>query len=244
MSGAVLVTGAAARLGAQIARELARDGWAVCIHYNRSETRARAVADEIDGVAVAANLNVPAERRTVIDRASTVLGRPLTALINNASTFSPDDVGTYSDALFDHHVNTNLRAPLQLSKDFAAQLPKSETGVIINMIDQRVLSSHPDFLTYGLAKSALFSATRALAQSLAPHIRVCGIGPGPVMQSIHQTPEEFASEQRETLLGTGAPVEEIVRAVRYILSAKALTGQMLAIDGGQHLDFKRQLGNG
>jgi NAD(P)-dependent dehydrogenase (short-subunit alcohol dehydrogenase family) len=133
------------------------------------------------------------------------------------------------------HQAVNLRAPVFLSQAFAAHLPPDQTGNIINMIDQRVWRLTPEFYSYTISKSALWSATRTLAQALAPRIRVNAIGPGPVLQSIHQHPEEFAAECRSTLLQRGADAQEISDAIRFILGAPALTGQMIALDGGQHL---------
>ncbi len=238
---AVLITGAGARLGRVIAQGLAADGWAVAIHYNRSEAGAESLRGGIiaaggSAATVKANLNIPAERSTLITRAAARLGMPLTALINNASTFSPDSLDDFTDASFDHHINANLRAPLHLAKQFAAQCEAGDC--IINMIDQRVLKPNPEFLTYSIAKSALHWATKTLAQSLAPGIRVNGIGPGPSLKNARQSEADFAGEAGNTLLGIGSPPEEILAAVRYLLTAKSVTGQMIAVDGGQHLTWK------
>ncbi len=240
---AVLITGAGARVGRALSEGLAKDGWAVAIHYNRSEAGAIALRDSIVSAGgqaepVKANLNVPSERAGLIDDARRALGLPLTALINNASTFTPDSVDDFTDGSFDHHINANLRAPLHLAQHFARQCPSDRQGCIINMIDQRVLKPNPEFLTYSIAKSALYWATKTLAQSLAPNIRVNGIGPGPTLQNIRQSADDFAAEAGNTLLGAGSPPAEILAAVRYLLSAKAVTGQMIAVDSGQHLTWK------
>lgn len=241
---AILITGAGARVGQHLAAGLAKDGWSVALHYNRSKDGAQALADAINSeggraVTVQANLNVPIQRDTLVARASKALGQSLIALINNASTFSPDGIENISDALFDHHMNANLRAPLHLIRDFAAQLPKGEEqGTIINMVDQRVLKPNPEFLTYTLAKSGLRWATTTLAQDLAPHIRVNAIGPGPTLQNARQSQADFAKETSNSLLGTGSPPDTILQAAQYLLGAKSVTGQMIAVDGGQHLTWK------
>ena len=231
---AILITGAGARVGAYIGLGLAKDGWHVCIHYNRSADKAQALADELNGAGgsasiVKANLSVPQDVNTLIERC----GRTLSALINNASTFKPDTAEDFTTATWDYHRAVNLDAPLRLSSDFAAQ---AETGgCIINMIDQRVLKPNPQFFTYSLAKAGLYWATKTMAQSFAPNIRVNGIGPGPTLENTEQEAGEFTAEAKATLLGEGSPPETILDGVRYLLSAKAVTGQMIAVDGGQHL---------
>ena len=240
MSRAILITGAGARVGRFLAKALAADGWAVAVHYNRSQAGADLLVREIieqDGkaAAVQGNLFVPQDLETLIARAAKALGQPLTALINNASTFEDDTARDFTRASYDYHMDINLRAPVMLAQQLAAQLPKDEIGCIINMIDQRVLSPDPSFFTYSMSKSALHWATQTLAQSLAPQIRVNAIGPGPTLKSHMQTPEEFSAEAGSTLLGTGSPPESLLEAARYLLSATSVTGQMIAVDGGQHL---------
>lgn len=243
MSGAILITGAGARLGRVMAEGLAADGWHVAVHYNRSDSGAQSIVNQIkaaggNAAAVQANLNIPAGVDSLITRAADKLGRPLTALINNASTFHPDGASGFSNALFDHHMDINLRAPLRLSQHFAAQC--EGPGVILNIIDQRVLKPNPLYFTYSLSKSALYWATKTMAQALAPDIRVNGIGPGPTLQNTQQSPEAFQQEARRTLLETESSPQAILNAARYLLSAKAVTGQMLAVDSGQHLTWQTQ----
>ncbi|NNC38876.1 MAG: SDR family oxidoreductase [Acidimicrobiales bacterium] len=242
MAKSILITGAGARVGRVLAEGLAKDEWAVAIHYNRSQLAADAMVQEIrdqggKAVAVQANLNVPAELESLVDRSASALDLPLTALINNASTFAPDEADAFSNAQYDHHMDVNLRAPLRLSQHFAAQLQTDGEGVIINMLDQRVLDPSPDYFTYSISKSALFAATKTMAQAFAPRIRVCGVGPGPTLQNVHQTGDNFNEEVSRTLLGKGSPPETILHAVQYLLSARAVTGQMIAVDGGEHLIF-------
>jgi len=231
---AVLITGAGARIGAYLARGLAKDGWHVCIHYNRSASKAQALADEIakaggSASIVKANLSVPQDVNTLIERCD----RHLSALINNASTFEPDTAENFTTLTLEYHRVVNLDAPLRLSADFAAQAVAG--GCIINMIDNRVLKPNPQFFTYSLAKAGLYWATKTMAQSFAPSIRVNGIGPGPTLGNTSQAEGEFAAEAKATLLGEGSPPETILQGVRYLLSAEAVTGQMIAVDGGQHL---------
>ncbi len=242
MGRSILITGAGTRIGKFVARGLASDGWVVGIHYNRSAKSAEQLVGEIqdDGgkaAAVQANLNVPQEVGTLIARSADALGMPLTALINNASTFAPDDADTFTGASYDHHLDVNLKAPLLLAQKFAAQIPEDSEGVVINMIDQRVLAPSPDFFTYGISKAALHAATVTLAQALAPKVRVCGVGPGPTIQSKYQNENDFREEIDRTLLKTGSPPDEILHAIRYLLEAKSVTGQMIAVDGGEHLIF-------
>jgi len=234
MRKAVLITGGAARVGAHLSRALAKDGWHVCIHYFRSRGSGEALVAEIEAASgsaslVQANLSIPKDLYSLVERC----GRPLQALINNASTFTPDTVQDFTQSTYDYHRAVNLDAPLHLSQAFAAQ---AETGgVILNMIDQRVLKPNPQFFTYSLAKAGLYWATKTLAQALAPTIRVNGIGPGPTLENSSQVEGEFDAEVKATLLGAGSPPETIVQAARYLLSAEAVTGQMIAVDGGQHL---------
>ena len=203
MSRAILISGAGARVGRYLAKGLAAEGWAVAIHYNRSRKGAEALVNEITeqgghAAIVQGNLFVPQDLDNLVIRASEALGQPLTALINNASTFEDDRAEDFTRASYDFHMDINLRAPVMLAQQLAAQLPKGEMGSIINMIDQRVLNPDPSFFTYALSKSALYSATKTLAQSLAPYIRVNAIGPGPTLKNHTQTDNDFAEEAAST----------------------------------------------
>jgi NAD(P)-dependent dehydrogenase (short-subunit alcohol dehydrogenase family) len=237
--GAALVTGAARRIGRQIALDLAEDGYAVGIHCNQSVDEGEEVAREIaarggKAVVVAANLAELSSLNRIITETSAALG-PLTLLVNNASVFENDLVGQMTPESFQIHMDVNLRAPVFLAQGFAAQLPAGRNGDVINIIDQRVWRLNPSFFSYTLAKSALWTATRTMAQSLAPNIRVNAIGPGPTLPSARMSDEEFAKQQSLTPLGRGTSPEEISRAVKFIVSQPAMTGQMIALDGGQHL---------
>lgn len=236
----VLITGAGTRIGSHLARGLAADGWTVAIHYNRSKTAALELATEIkknggDAVAVCANLNVPHDLDSLVNRASDAAGQPITALINNASTFEPDDAENFTSGTLNFHMNVNLNAPIFLSQAFAIQLPDGISGNIINILDQRLLDPEPEFFTYTISKAALHWATKTMAQSFAPRIRVNAIGPGPTLQSKHQTDQEFADEIGQTLLKRPSNPESILGATRYLLGAESVTGQFLAVDSGQHL---------
>lgn len=245
MNRAVLITGGSARIGKALSLGLAKYGWTIVIHFRQSGNQAKQLAQSINktgghAVTVGGNLNIPAELDSLVDRAAETAGMPITALINNASTFEQDSAHDFSHALFDHHMDVNVRAPLRLAQAFAAQIPSGETGAIINMIDQRVLKPNPLYFTYSLSKAALYWCTKTLAQSLAPTVRVNGIGPGPTLKNKDQSETEFASESASTLLGQSSSPSAIVDAARYLLSAESVTGQMLAVDSGQHLTWKTQ----
>ena len=243
MTGRVLITGAGARVGRHLAKGLAAKGWAVALHYNRSQSGAQVMADEIiaaggKAAIVQANLNVPAQLNSLITRASEALGGPLTALINNASTFEDDRAQDVTRTVYEHHMGVNLYAPLALSRDFAAQ---TDRGVILNLLDQRVLRPAPDHFTYTISKAALYSATQTMAQSYAPGIRVNAIGPGPTLKNSRQDDDAFNREATSTLLGAGSPPDTLLDAAIYLLGASSVTGQMIAVDGGQHLNYEGQL---
>jgi len=241
MSGAALVTGAARRIGRVIARDLAAAGWPVAVHYHRSGEDADSLVAEIvaaggRAVALAADLAREAEVEALVPRATAALG-PLACLVNNASEFVLDKIDTVTRASWDAHIETNLRAPLVLSQAFARQLPAGSEGNIINLLDQRVLSLTPYFLSYTVAKAGLWTLTQTLALGLAPRIRVNGIGPGPTLPSPRQTEAQFAAQCAAMPLGRGTTPEEIAAAVRFILAAPSMTGQIIALDGGQHLGW-------
>ena len=238
---AALITGAARRIGRALALDLARDGWAVAVHYNTSADAAREVVAEIEaggGRALALGADLAREQATtgLIPRASEALG-PLGCLINNASVFELDSVESADRASWDRHMGPNLRAPFVLAQEFARALPETAGGVIVNLLDERVWNLTPHFLSYTLSKSGLWTLTRILAQALAPRIRVKGIGPGPTLPNARQTREQFERQCAALPLGRGTTPEEICAAVRFVLAAKAMTGQMIALDGGQHLGW-------
>lgn len=234
-----LVTGAAKRIGRAIALDLARHGWAVGVHYARSADDAAATVDEIrkaGGSAVALQADLSDEKQTVSLMAQTVdaLG-PVGCLVNNASTFEHDDVATGDRSSWDAHIETNLRAPFVLVQEMVRALPDDRNGVVVNMLDQRVWNLTPHFFSYTISKSGLWTMTRTLALALAPRIRVNAIGPGPVLPNTRQTEEQFKRQYESLPLRRPVDLSEICNAVQFILSAASMTGQMIALDSGQHL---------
>jgi len=238
----VLITGAAQRIGRVLALDFAARGWRVGLHCHNSTAAAEGLAEEIQarGTAAAvlpADLADPAAIERLIPRCAAALGPP-SCLVNNASMFAYDDIAVLDPELWDAQLAVNLKAPVFLAKAFAAALPAATQGNIINMIDQRVWKPTPRFFSYAASKSGLWGVTRTLAQALAPRIRVNAIGPGPALKSAHQTDEEFQRQCGATILQRGTTPEEIAGAIRFILDAPAMTGQMIALDGGQHLAWE------
>lgn len=239
--GAALVTGAARRIGRAVALGLARDGWAVAIHYRASRDDAEALAERIEAeggraAPIAADLAREDEAQALLPAAARALG-PIGCLVNNAALFENDLADTATRRSWDAHLETNLRAPFVLMQAFAAQLPAAAEGNVINMLDERVWSLTPYFVSYSVSKAGLWALTQSMALALAPRIRVNGIGPGPTLPSPRQTEEQFARQAAAMPLRRGATPEEIVAAVRFILASPAMTGQMIALDGGQHLGW-------
>ncbi|HTR16925.1 MAG TPA: SDR family oxidoreductase [Acetobacteraceae bacterium] len=237
-AGTVLITGAARRLGAAMARALAADGWQVIISYNRSAAEAEALVAEIEAAggrchAVAADLADRATVARLIPDCVTRFGR-IDCLINNASSFRAEDIGTMSFDSYDFHMRPNLEAPLFLAQGFVRALGDAP-GVIINMLDQKIANLNPDFLSYTVAKAGLAAATRMLAMAFGGRIRVCGIGPGVTLISGKQTPQGFERAWRSPPLGRSSTPDEMVAAVRFILATPSLNGQVLFLDGGESL---------
>ena len=218
-------------------------GWDVIVHYNRSAEAAGKTAELIrqaggQAVCVQTDLADETETARLLARARDAIGQPISLLVNNASTYDDDDALSHTRADWDHHMEINLRAPVHLAQCFANNLPSNKKGHIVNLIDQRVWRLEPSHFTYMISKSALWTATRTLAQALAPNIRVNAIGPGPTLQAADQSAEDFDTERAHTLTGEGASPGEIVKALFYLIDASAVTGQMIAVDGGQHLMWK------
>lgn len=239
-----LVTGAGRRLGRAIALDLARCGWSVGVHYHASAAEALAVVAEIESkggkaAAFAADLARSGAPEPLIESCIATLG-PITCLINSAACFEWDDIETLDRDTWQAHLDVNLRAPIFLAQGLARRLPKGASGNIINVIDQKVLRLDPEFFSYTVAKSALWTATQLLAQALAPEIRVNAIAPGPVLPSLKQSEYEFARECHATLLGHGVDLDEVTAAVRFLLETPSVTGQMIALDSGQHLAWRKE----
>jgi NAD(P)-dependent dehydrogenase (short-subunit alcohol dehydrogenase family) len=237
-----LVTGAAQRIGRTIALALAGAGFDIAVHCYTSRDAGAATCDETRRLGRRACL-LPADLRqetaaqALIPRAVTALG-PLGVLVNNASPFERDEWHDATRATWDAHIEPGLRSPFVLMQHFARQLPPDAQGVVINMLDQRVWSITPHFVSYTIAKAGLWALTQSMALALAPRIRVNGIGPGPALASPRQTPDQFRRQSASVPLGHGTSPEEIARAVLAILALPAMTGQMLALDGGQHLQWQ------
>ena len=238
----VLITGAARRLGRVLACDFGRRGWAVGLHVHRHEADAETLVCEIEALGgtahiFAADLNDFGAIERLVPDVTAALGAPA-CLINNASTFVYDDVTSLTSEQWDRQFAVNLKAPVFLAKALAAGLPGSESGVVINILDQRVWRPTPRFLSYSGSKAALWSMTQMLAQGLAPQVRVNAIGPGPMLQSVYQTAEDFRAEFLTTPLRRPTSPDEVAAAVRFILDAPSMTGQMIALDGGQHLAWE------
>ena len=243
---AALVTGAGARLGQAMALYLARRGYDVAVHFSGSKDGAADTVAQIkslgrNAVAIQADLLDEAQSTALLPSAAEALGGPISVLVNNASIFEYDNLTTASRGSWDRHLDSNLRAPFVLTQALAAQVPTAmndengETiaqGLIVNMLDQRVHKLTPEFMTYTIAKMGLWALTQTSAQALAPNVRVNGIGPGPTLRGHRQ------SQRAATILERGANPTDITAALGYFLDAPAVTGQMISVDGGQHLGWE------
>ena len=239
--GTALVTGAADRIGAAMARRLAAEGWAVIVHYRASADAANATVAAIRAAggrahALRADLASRTQRRALIAKAIRPFG-PLSLLVNNASAFEKDAAIDLDEALWDLHFAVHVEAPAFLARDFAAQLPDGVQGNIVNIVDSRVLRLTPNYFSYTLSKTALWTMTQTLAQSLAPRIRVNAIGPGPTLSEAGQSDAAFRKSQAAAPLGYAAGPDELCDALMFLVGASTVTGQMIAVDGGKHVDF-------
>ncbi len=251
LAASALVTGGARRIGCAIVRALAGAGYAVAIHAHRSLEAAQELAAEIaaaggTAAVVSADLADHDDVAGLVAAAAAAVG-PLTLLVNNASVFEPDGIGHLDRARFDLHYAVNVRAPVFLAEAFAAQaaaLPDGVDASIVNLLDQRIFKSTPNYLSYGLAKHALYAATTTLAQALAPRVRVNAVAPGPALPNTRQDAETFARLSRAMPLGRGPSPEEIAEAVLFLAGARSVTGQTIAVDGGQRLSWRDDPANG
>jgi NAD(P)-dependent dehydrogenase (short-subunit alcohol dehydrogenase family) len=237
-----LITGGAKRLGRAIALHLAKAGYRLVIHYHHAQREAEALCALIEAeggraAALSQDLGALNELPALMTKATSFFG-PITLLVNNASLFGQDRAQTLQTELFSQNLAINLQAPVLLAKAFAEALPEGAEGAIINLIDQRVLRPNPQFFSYSLAKSALYTATKTLAQAYAPRIRVNGVGPGPTLPNIHEGAEGFLNEAAGTLLKIPVSPDAIAEAVLYLATARFVTGQMIAVDSGQHLGWQ------
>jgi NAD(P)-dependent dehydrogenase (short-subunit alcohol dehydrogenase family) len=240
--GAALITGGARRIGRALVATCAEAGFDVAIHVRAVDDDAEAAAAEVKAKGRKAQIfacDLRRESTTValVGEVEAELG-PVTLLVNCASVFERDAFADMNRASWDAHMETNLRAPLVLAQAFARRLPADREGLIVNILDQRVLRPTPEFFSYSLSKAALWDATRLLAQELAPRIRVNGIGPGPTLPSIHQDEAAFDAEAQATLMQRPVDPTDIAGALKYLIDATAVTGQMIAVDSGQHLAWR------
>jgi NAD(P)-dependent dehydrogenase (short-subunit alcohol dehydrogenase family) len=240
--GAALITGGARRIGRALVVAAAEAGFDVAIHVRAVDDHAEAAAAEVrtkgrKAQIFACDLRRESTTVALVGEVEAELG-PVTLLVNSASVFEHDAFAGMNRASWDAHMETNLRAPLVLAQTFARRLPADREGLIVNILDQRVWRPTPEFFSYSLSKAALWDATRLLAQELAPRIRVNGIGPGPTLASIHQDQAAFDAEVAATLLERAVDPADIAQALRYLIDAAAVTGQMIAVDAGQHLAWR------
>lgn len=247
-----LVTGAGARLGQAMALYLGARGYDVAVHYSSSEKGANETVTLLKAmgrtaVTLKADLLDEGETEALLPVAANALGGPITCLINNASIFEYDSITSATRKSWDRHIGSNLRAPFILTQALAAQVPMAATdangepmaqALIINMLDQRIHKLTPEFMTYTIAKMGLWALTQTSAQALAPHVRVNGIGPGPTLQGHRQSDVHFANQRAATILERGANASDITAALGFFLDSPAVTGQMICVDGGQHLAWK------
>ncbi|SLN21181.1 SDR family oxidoreductase [Roseisalinus antarcticus] len=244
-----LVTGAGKRLGRAMALYLGERGFDVAVHYAGSKDAAEEVAALIrdmgrNAATLQADLTVEDEMQGLVPAAIEALGGPITCLVNNASIFEHDTIRNGTRDSWDKHIESNLRAPVVLTQSMAAQLPDpidDETGeprapgLVLNMIDQKVRKLTPEHMSYTIAKMGLWAFTRTAAQALGPKCRVNAIGPGPTLQGARQPDANFAGQRAATILERGSNPSDICAALGYFLDAPAVTGQILCVDGGQHL---------
>lgn len=238
----VLITGAARRMGRAIAQYLALEGFAVGIHARSSLSEAEEFANTIrqkggTAAVLQADLEDAASTEKLMERANSALG-PIGVLVNNASVFRHDTAEEFDSAAFDTHFAVHVRAPSILGAALVKQLPESASGLIVNIIDQRVLALTPRFYSYTLSKSAMWTATKTMAQSFAPRVRVNAIGPGPSFKSERQEPEDFQAQIDALILKRGPDPDEFGRTIRFLYDTPSITGQMIALDGGQHLGWE------
>ena len=239
MKKTILITGGSQRIGRSIALFLKDSNYNFIIHYNKSSKAARELKNIINGHGrdceiLKTDLSKISDVKDIIIRSKKFFG-PIHAIVNNASLFINDNIENLNDKLWYDHMNINLYAPLIISKEFNKQLPKKSLGHIINILDQNVVNPDTSFFSYSISKSALLSATTIMAKSFAPNIRVNAIGPGPTLKNIHQSKKHFEQSIKNTLLKIGSPPEEIAKTVKFLLESKSITGQFIAVDGGEHL---------
>jgi NAD(P)-dependent dehydrogenase (short-subunit alcohol dehydrogenase family) len=237
--GTALITGAARRVGRAIALELAEAGYDIAVHYRESVDDAVALARDVERLGrraalVEADLEQEDSVETILPRAIALLG-PVDVLVNNASSFVRDEPLDVTRAGWDRQLAVNLRAPFVLMQHFARALPDDRAGAVVNMLDQKVWNLTPHFVTYTISKAALWTLTQTMALALAPRIRVNGVGPGPVLPNERQSTEQFETHWSSLPLARQIMPADVARAVRFLVESPTITGQMIAVDGGEHL---------
>ncbi len=240
MAQGAIVTGGAKRIGGAVSRALAEDGYFIYVHYNSSAKDAEALVEELkakgqDGAAIGADLGDPDAAQGLIAACSDKGPAPR-VLVNSASIFEADDIGSVSLESWNRHLGVNLTAPMVMIRDFAAQIPEDERGVVVNFLDYKLFNLNPDFFSYTISKYALKGITEVLARALAPRVRVCGLAPGLTLPSPYQSEEAFEKLHNRNPLQAGPTVEDHIRAIRFMIATPSYSGQMMAVDGGQHFD--------
>ncbi len=234
----VIVTGGAKRIGKAIAETLTAQGWRVAVHYRDSRDAAAAVAAGIahGAITVQADLTDEAQVRAMFAAASDQMGG-VSAVINNASVFKVDDPMTEDPTLWNEHMAAHVRAPFVLTQCLARDLPADVSGAVVNIIDQRVVNPTKHLISYSLSKMGLWDQTQVLARALAPRVRVNAVGPGPILPGPRQSQADFDAQVAQTPLGHAAAPDEIAAAVSYLLDARSVTGQLINVDSGQHMNW-------
>ncbi len=247
-----LVTGAGQRLGRAMALALAEKGYDIAVHYASSREGAEKTVNDIAAKgqraeAIQTDLLDEVATQGLLTIASKALGGPISVLVNNASIFEYDNIETMDRKSWDRHLTSNLRAPVVLTQALARQVPEPEidangealaSGLVVNMLDQRVRALTPEFTSYTIAKAGLWTFTQTAAQALAGRVRVNGIAPGPTIKGHRQSEAHFQTQRAGTITGRGSNPEDITGALLYLLDADAVTGQMICVDGGQHLGWQ------
>ena len=238
----IIITGGATRIGAAIAEDLANGKNQITIHYNKSKKKAKKLRNILERKGskiflIKADLNKISELNKIVNFANVKM-KGVNCLINNASLFENDSVKNFSIKRWNKHLNINLRAPVILIKQFSKVVPKNVKANIINIIDQRVFKLTPFFLSYTLSKTGLYTLTKTSAMSLAPNIRVNGIAPGPTIKNKRQSLKHFKKQYLSTLLKKSVDTKEICSAIKFLITNKSITGQVIAIDSGQNLNWK------
>ena len=239
----LLITGAATRVGQDIALYFAKRGWNIALHYFRSSSKARKLKKIIEQnlvkvVLIKADLKSSKQTEKIITLAKKKLGT-IDCLVNNAALFEKDDIANFTTKSWNNHLNINLLAPTILTKQFAKQAPKKIVSNIINIIDQRIFKLTPFFMSYTISKSGLQTLTKTMAMRLGPNIKVNAIAPGPTIKSKRQTDKHFKNQIKSTLLKRSVKTEDICDAIEFLINNNSITGQIIAVDSGQNLSWNR-----